>query len=225
MTQEQNIESPATALRTSLHAPASPSRLQAAMAAGTNPHPEFIEVLIARCAEEPDFFVRDMLTWALIRQDAAMTTERLLPELDSETPQARSQALHTLSKLGNPDTWPAITTALLQDDDDEVARAAWRAAAAIVPRERVPALAAILSTQFNRGGRDVQLSLSRAFAALGDAASPALEHAKHSQDEGVRTHATATEQIMQNPEEGFDAAIEDARRTVALLGAPSIVEE
>ncbi|HIY65883.1 MAG TPA: HEAT repeat domain-containing protein [Candidatus Agrococcus pullicola] len=225
MTRVQNTEKPAAALRASLDAPTSSSRLQAAMAAGTNPHPEFIDVLIARCAEEPDFFVRDMLTWALIRQDTATTAERLLPELRSRIPQARSQALHTLSKLGDPDTWPAITASLLQDDDDEVARAAWRAAAALVPREQVPALAWTLSTQFNRGGRDVQLSLSRAFAALGDAASPAIEHAKHSQDEGVRTHATATEQIMQNPEEGFDAAIEDARRTVALLGAPSIAEE
>lgn len=40
-------------------------RLQAAMAAGTHPHPDLLETLVRRCGVEPDFFVRETLAWAL----------------------------------------------------------------------------------------------------------------------------------------------------------------
>lgn len=45
----------------------SSTRLKAALAIGTRPQPGVVDVLVARCAVEPDFFVRDMLTWALTR--------------------------------------------------------------------------------------------------------------------------------------------------------------
>ena len=132
------------------------------------------------------------------------------------------RALHTLAKIGDPDTWPAVTIGLLQDEDDLVARTAWRTAAGLVPEGHEADLADVLATQFDRGDREVQLSLSRAFAMLGPAASAAVERAKRHASDGVRTHAFATERIMANPEEGFDAAIAAARRTVALLGAPQL---
>ncbi|WP_308221483.1 HEAT repeat domain-containing protein [Microbacterium kunmingense] len=71
-TSQQN----AAALRAALETPDASHRLQAALSAGTRPDPEFIDVLVARCAVEPDFFVRDMLTWALVRQDRAPTPRR-----------------------------------------------------------------------------------------------------------------------------------------------------
>jgi hypothetical protein len=46
----------------------------------------------------------------------------VLAELRSERAQARSQALHTLSKLKDSSAWPVITRSLLSDRDDEVAR-------------------------------------------------------------------------------------------------------
>ncbi|MBV1850541.1 HEAT repeat domain-containing protein [Catellatospora tritici] len=211
-------------LRAALAAPAASVRLQAALTAGTRPHAEHVEPLVERCAVEPDFFVRDMLTWALTRHEAAPTVDRLLIELKSATPQARSQALHTLSKIGARRVWSAITSELLRDSDDEVARVAWRTAAGLVPPGSEARLAEELSTQFNRGDRDVRLSLSRAFATLGEAALPVVERAKAARDPGVRAHAMATERIMRDPEEGFDAAIAQAQRTLALLGAPVVVE-
>lgn len=42
----------------------------------------------------------------------------LSAELRSERAQARSQALHTFSKIKDPRTWPAITRSLLRDADD-----------------------------------------------------------------------------------------------------------
>ncbi|CAG0932507.1 hypothetical protein PLCT1_02109 [Planctomycetaceae bacterium] len=43
------------------------TRLRAALAAGLNAEPDLVYALVARCAIEPDSFVRDMLTWALTR--------------------------------------------------------------------------------------------------------------------------------------------------------------
>ena len=210
----------ASRLQSALDSPDSSARLQAALAAGVHPVPEYIEVLVEQCRTEPDFYVRDMLTWALTRHDEALTVDRLLIELRSETPQARSQALHTLSKIGDPRVWPDITTDLLRDEDDEVARSAWRAAAALVPAGHEADLAAILASQFGRGDRDVQLSLSRAFVALGSAASSVVLSATADRDDGVRAHAMATERLIENPDAGFDASIAEANRIMALLGAP-----
>ncbi|SMX89661.1 hypothetical protein BI49514_02241 [Brevibacterium iodinum ATCC 49514] len=76
-------------------------RLQAAMAIGTRADHRDLAKLIARCRIEPDFFVRDMLTWALTRLPADDTVARLIAELDSPLPQAISQSMHTLSKIGD----------------------------------------------------------------------------------------------------------------------------
>ncbi len=221
MTQE-GTERVEDRLRKALEAESASARLQTAMAAGLRPRNAYIEILVERCAVEPDFFVRDMLTWALIQHDRSLTLDRVLPQLRSPNPQARSQALHTLAKLGDPRAWPAITPELLQDPEDEVARTAWRASAALVRPEDAAALAEILSTQFNRGAHALQRSLSRALATLGDAAVPVVQRAKLHRDAGVRTHAFATERLIRNPDEGFDVAIAAAQRIVALSGAPLV---
>lgn len=191
-------------------------RLRAAMAVGTTPDPRFIGKLIERCAIEPEFHVRDMLTWALTRHSASMTLPELLKELRSECAQARSQALHTLSKIGDRQAWPAITRALLSDADDEVARSAWRAAVVLVPEGEEPELAAVLSAQLGRGEREMQLSLSRALVALGEVIGPTLRAAMTDLDPSVRAHAIATERLLRDPDAGFEFAIEEAKRVVAL---------
>ncbi|MFB7250642.1 HEAT repeat domain-containing protein [Microbacterium sp. NPDC056234] len=211
-----------SALERALAVDSPSARLQAALTAGSAPDPAFVDVLIARCAIEPDFYVRDMLTWALTRHDTALVLASLLPELHSDTPQARSQALHTLTKIADPSSWAAISPALLRDHDDQVARTAWRAAAGLVPVGHEPELAGLLATQLGRGDRDVQRSLSRAFAQLGPAASVVIETATTHDDEAVRSHALATARLIADPDEDFDAAITEARRTVALRAAPQV---
>ncbi|MET8339204.1 HEAT repeat domain-containing protein [Streptosporangium canum] len=193
-------------------------RLRAALELGTTPDPRFIDKLIERCAIEPEFYVRDMLTWALTRHSASMTIPKLLHEVRSERAQARSQALHTLSKIGDRQAWPAITRALLSDADDEVARSAWRTAVVLVPEGEEPELAAVLSTQLGRGERETQLSLSRALIALGEMISPTLRAAMMDLDPRVRAHAIATERLLRDPDTGFEFAIEEAKRVVALGG-------
>ncbi|MFL9652868.1 HEAT repeat domain-containing protein [Streptomyces sp. PB17] len=195
-------------------------RLRAALAVGTAPDPRFVDTLVERSAVEPEFFVRDMLTWALTRHPVSLTLARLVGEVGSDRPQARSQALHTLSKIGDRRAWPAITRAVLCDADDEVARSAWRAAVVLVPGGEEPALAAVLATQLGRGDRETQLSLSRALIALDEAVVEVLDTATTAPDPQVRAHALATRRLLRDPDTGFASAIEEAKRVVALGGSP-----
>ena len=220
MTETRRREG-ADRLRAALWQAEASGRLQAALAAGTRPDEQFIPVLVERCEAESDFFVRDMLTWALTRHDRARTIAALLPQLESDVAQARSQALHTLSKIADPGTWVSITPALLRDDDDEVARTAWRTAAGLVPAGREQELASELASQFGRGDRETQRSLSRAIAAIGPSARPVVERAVASGDDTVSTHAMATLAVMDAPDEAFDAAVAEAKRVVALRSAPN----
>lgn len=192
-------------------------RLKAALTLGSHPDPALLDTLIARCATEADFYVRDMLTWALTRFPADLTHPKLLAELRSPLAQARSQALHTLSKMKDARTWPEITSELLSDPDDEVARSAWRAAVVLVPEAEKQTLAMQLASQLGRGDRNVQLSLSRALLALGEeCVAPMLQQAMASQDEAVRAHARATEKILRDPDAGFAPDINEARRVFVL---------
>lgn len=207
-----------TRVADALSAEDSSVRLRAALAVGSNPDLVFLETLVERCAVEPDFFVRDMLSWALTRLSPEITLPRIRQELGSERAQARSQALHTLSKIGDRRAWDWITRDMLRDADDEVARTAWRVAVAFVPEDEKEDLVDELVLQLGRGDRSVQLSLSRAFVDLGEVIKPALEKAAENPDPAVAAHARATELLRHNPETGFDAAIEEAKR-VAILGA------
>ncbi len=208
-------------LRAALERTDASERLRAAMDAGTRPNDLFIDVLVDRCAVEPDFFVRDMLTWALTRHDAGRVVPAVVRELGSPFPQARSQGLHTLSKIGDPDTWSAITPALLHDEETAVARAAWRAAAGLVPDAERASLAVALAHHLGQGDIETRRSLSRALVMVGEEARPAVDAASESDDDDVRVHALATRALMDDPDAGFEGAVDHARRVAALRDAPA----
>ena len=175
-----------------LKSPDQSVRLKAALAAGTYPNQDHIEVLIRQCASESDFFVRDTLSWALMRQDRPTVVQRLIPELKSANPQSRSQALHTLSKIGDKENYSLITHELLLDADDFVASTAWRSASVLVPDADKPALVEILISQLGRGDSDTQFGLTRFLCAIGEPIVVPLMQAAQSHDEVVRTHAEFT---------------------------------
>jgi HEAT repeat protein len=179
-------------LKALLESPDKSVRLQAALAAGTYPEDQFIEVLIAQCSHEPDFFVRDTLSWALMRQDIPQVIERLKVELHSENSQAKSQALHTLSKIGDSQYYSLITNEHHFDSQDKVAVTAWRAASVLVPDGEQAALAKILVSQLGRGDSDLQFDLTRFLCALGDSIVAPLKQASESENEEVRLHAAFT---------------------------------
>ena len=191
-------------LRDALTQSDSSVRLKAVLAAGTHPDDAALDVLVAQCSHELDFYVRDMLTWAITRLPRDITIPAVRAELASPIPQARSQALHTLSKIRVPEAWPWIFPHMLRDDDDEVVRVAWR-------------LADVLVSQFDRGNMEVKTSLARALASLAAWYTPALDlvdAATRSGDLGVRIHATATRAIIHDPEIGFAGIFAEAKRSL-----------
>jgi len=179
-------------LQALLNSPDQSTRLKAALAAGTYPNPDFIEILIAQCAHEPDFFVRDTLSWALMRHDQKVVVKQLELELKSKITQARSQAVHTLSKIGDSANYPLITDDLLFDEDDSVASTAWRAASVLVPEDEKSVLVAKLVTQLGRGDSDTQFGLTRFLCTIGDAIIAPLTAAIQSPNEETRVQAEFT---------------------------------
>lgn len=179
-------------LESMLASPDQSVRLNAALAAGTYPEPHFIEILVAQCAIETDFFVRDTLSWALMRNDVSAVVERLKVELESSNPQGKSQAIHTLSKIGDKKNYSLISDGMLLDPDDFIASTAWRAASVLVPEEEKPALVAKLLTQLGRGDSDVQFALTRFLCAIGDQILEPLTEAANSEDEATSNQAKFT---------------------------------
>ncbi len=122
-----------------------------------------------------------------------------------------------------------ITGGHLHDAGDEVARAAWRTAAGLVPYDQREDLARALVRELGRGDLEVVRSLSRAFVELGDAALQALaaatlgdsdsdsggdgrgfgasdgadERESKSAREAAAMHARATLRLIEDPEATF----------------------
>jgi len=191
------------------------NRLRAALAIGTACDQGALELIVERCGVEPDFYVRDMLTWALTRLPKELVFPLIVQELDSAKPQARSQALHTLSKFRDPSTWNAIRTSHLRDPNDEVARTAWRAAVLLVPRDKTIDLASELSGQFGLRSQAARKSLSQALVDLGeDAVTHAKALAIKNGSPEVVIHALATELMLHDSELGFDGAMVAAAHCV-----------
>lgn len=179
-------------LQALLASPDQSVRLKAALAAGTYPEVEFIEVLISQCAIEPDFFVRDTLSWALMRNDISKVVKRLETELESTNNQAKSQAIHTLSKIGDKSNYQLITDEMLFDPDDFMAATAWRVASVLVPEDQKPNLVQKLITQLGRGDSDTQFGLTRFLCALGECIVEPLTQTSKSEDETISNQAKFT---------------------------------
>ncbi|MEL4505521.1 HEAT repeat domain-containing protein [Luteococcus sp. H138] len=64
---------PTDQLLAALASPSPDVRLHAAMAIGTTPDAARLPRLLERCAVEPDFYVREMLTWAIIQLPRELT--------------------------------------------------------------------------------------------------------------------------------------------------------
>ena len=194
------------------------ARMRAALDAGTTRDPASVDLLVERCGVESDFFVRDMLTWALTRLPADLTVPRLLEELSSPFPQARSQALHTLSKIGDPRARPALTASLLHDEEDVVARAAWRAAFVLTPVEERPALAEDLATELGRRSRECWRTLSEVLVHVGEPARAPLDRVAAEGTYSQRAHAAATLLLLDGLARDFRSAVEEAQRAALEAG-------
>ena len=89
-------------------------RLQAALSIGITVEDRHLGALIRRCRIDPDFFVRDMLTWAITRMPAEAAVDLLIAELSSDAPQAQGQAPHHAVELGDPRGWEAMDPGIMK---------------------------------------------------------------------------------------------------------------
>lgn len=90
-------------------------RQAAALQLGTLAVPVTAPALVARLWSEPDFFVRDTISWAAARV-ADVAVPLLLDALASTEPASRVQSLHVLSKIADTSTLDAILP--LADDSN-----------------------------------------------------------------------------------------------------------
>jgi HEAT repeat protein len=127
-----------------------------------------------------------------MRHDLKEVLPMLTPQLNSPNNQARSQALHTLSKIGDKANYDLITREHLLDSNDDVATTAWRSASVLVPDEKKDELVKILVTQLGRGDGDTQFALTRFLCAIGEPIIQPLQIAAKSHDETIRLHAEIT---------------------------------
>ena len=193
-------------------------RLRTALNAGTYPDSEYIDLLVQRSAIEPDLYVREMLVWALIRHEIPKVVERLRPELTSELPQARSQALHTFTKIADKNLYKEIPKELLFDAKDFVAMTAWRAASRLVTEGHEMELGKILVSQLGRGHFEIQHALSRAFQTIGEKMIDLLQEPLQSTEVQTREHAKFTVAIITDPWSERKLAQDFESRLAALNG-------
>ena len=143
-------------------------RLHAVMALGQLANVAALPALLARLGAEPDFFVRDNVSWALLRiGDAAVLP--LIAMLDDTNHVVRYHAAHSLSKLGDARAVKALIITL----DDTDAHVVQKAIYALGSIRDARALSA-LTSRLGNGSREAQSALHDALVAFGATAVPHL---------------------------------------------------
>jgi HEAT repeat protein len=115
-------------------------RLEAALELGKLADVHALPALLDRVGTEPDFFVRENVTWALVRMgDAAVLP--LIAILERGDTTSRFHAAHTLSKLADVRAVPALLVALDASDSELVQKSVY-ALGALRDERALPALLA-----------------------------------------------------------------------------------
>lgn len=158
-------------------------RICAALDLGAERRLDALPELIERLVCEPDFFVRENLTWAVVRM-AEEALPSLLTLLKHSDAAARLQVVHTLSKIADPRATKALLH-VLNDQDDEVARRAIFALGRIGSPQALTVLIAGL------GHADAERcnTLSTAVQGFGIAALAPLTSGLQHEQASVRAHA------------------------------------
>ena len=179
------------------------------------PRSALTDILVDRCAVEPNSSSATCYLGIVPLPDRAHGAETG-PELGSDTAQARSQSLHTLSKIGDRRPGPpcrhCCTTSTTRS---RAARGGppWHRAARRRggPRGR--------SDDRTRTGRSstLQLSLSRALVGLGDAVLPVLVRGRDESRSAYSSACGGDEAALPRPRQRVHLSVETAKR-VAVTG-------
>jgi HEAT repeat protein len=155
----------------------------AAIALGGSCAADALDGLLARVGHEPDFYVREDITWALVRMgDQAIAP--LIGLLDHENAAVRHHAVHTLGKINDARAVEALIRAL-RDSDHMVAARAAGSLKVIGDARAVPALAGVLGHPH----RETQTAVTEALERFGADTVPAVLAALTDSRWPVREHA------------------------------------
>lgn len=161
-------------------------RQRAALWLGTHADETVADDLVRLLVTEPDFYVRETLTWAVVTRHTS--TYPLLVEALRDASLAegagRVQVLHALSKIRRPESVAEILP-LADDEDDAVAAKAWWALGRIGTPGAVAALVDALGVEEEFRRRE----LTRALEQAGEAAVEGLSGRLSDPDSSVRRHA------------------------------------
>ena len=166
-----------------LYHPDEKARSRAALSLGEQGDSSVAGVLVEAIAAEPDFAVREDMTWALARM-AGAALDPLIALLHDERPAARHQAAHVLGKIGDARAVDALIGAL-SDADATVTRKAVFSLRQIGDERALPALVALLGGD----NLETQATVSDALEAFGPAAVPLLIGALADERDSVREQA------------------------------------
>lgn len=218
-----------TPLQEALRAALSPDhqvRQRGALRLGSLADGSVARELVSLLVSEPDPFVRETLTWAVVAQ-ADSTLPHLVEALEGED-LSRAQVLHALSKIGAATGDAGITEhvlPLVDDPQPEVAAKAWWVLGRTGAAEAAPVLVERLGRQDDEEQRR---ALTRALEQLGGPAVPGLAQALGAQDADpqVRRHAAEALVAVGPPAaEAFDALAQAARgedRDLAMLALEAL---
>lgn len=195
-------------------------RQEAAVQLGTLGDASLARELVALLVSEDDFFVRETLTWAVVRHPEAALP--CLVEALETSPGSRVQVLHALSKIQAPDAVPQILP-YADSDDPAVAMKAWWALGRTGTSEAAPALLPHLGS----GDEDRQRELSRALEQLGEPGVEGLADALGDSDAGVRRHAAQALVLIGDPcarsaAEALVRVAEHDEREIALVALEAL---
>jgi HEAT repeat protein len=169
------------------------TRANAAVELGKLGDSRAADLLVEALATEPDFFVREYLTWSIVRM-AEAATPLLIRTLNDARPQARHGAAHTLSKIADPRATGALI-ATLQDGEPAIVSKAAFALGAIGAVESVSALVNLLGGE----DRELQSTLVSVLERFGARALPAVIDALTHADARVRAHAAEVLGVIADP--------------------------
>lgn len=168
-------------------------RIRAALDLGAMKDEAALPTLLQRLGQEPDFYVRENLTWAVTRM-AKAALPLLEAQLNCPDAATRLQATHTLSKIADPAS-TAVLLELLKDEDAEVARKAIFALGQIQNTDALKALIAALG----HPNAERRNTLSNAVVVFGQAAVPLLLDVLKASDGAGRTHAAEILGLIGDP--------------------------
>jgi len=168
-------------------------RIRAALDLGAAQHRAALPDLIERLGREPDFFVRENLTWAVVRMGADAIPP-LLGLLAHSDAAVRLQAVHTLSKMADPAGAVALGQAV-SDPEDEVARKAIFA----LGQMRDPAALSTLVAQVGHPEAERRNTLGTALIGFGQAALAPLQALLQHPEAQRRAHAADILGLLGDP--------------------------